>query len=283
MAPPSSRRSGHSRRAQYGQFTGYVIAAIGAVIGAVLLLVSLLSPNAFSGLRGGAAEVVAPPGRATAVARDEGQSFIEAVQGYLEAGSQNATLRREVELARIRLAEAKALEQENDRLRALLEIADRDAPPIAVTRLVGSSAASTRRFAYIGAGSADGVQPGMPVRAPRGFVGRVLEVSDNTARVLLLTDSESVVPVRRVKDNVAAFAEGRGDGLINIRLINLGINPLKKGRHFRDQRCGRVLSAQCRRCHGGPDYRRWCHRPDHQRSRRHRLRLGRADLGRADG
>ena len=37
MAPPSSRRSGHSRRAQYGQFTGYVIASVGALIGAVLL------------------------------------------------------------------------------------------------------------------------------------------------------------------------------------------------------------------------------------------------------
>ena len=29
-----------------------------------------------------------------------------------------------------------------------------------------------------------------------------------------------------------AFAEGRGDGLLRIRLINLGINPLKKGDVF---------------------------------------------------
>ena len=232
MAPPSSRRSGHSRRAQFGQFTGYVIAAIGALVGAVLLLVSLFSPNAFSGLRGSAAEIVAPPAQATAVARDESQGLIEAIRGYLAAGSQNATLRREVELARIRLAEATALDEENGRLRALLDISERDAPPVVVARLIGSSASSTRRFAYIGAGSSDGVEAGMPVRAPRGFVGRVLEVSPNTARVLLLTDSESVVPVRRAKDSIAAFAEGRGDGLINIRLINLGINPLKRGDIF---------------------------------------------------
>jgi rod shape-determining protein MreC len=48
----------------------------------------------------------------------------------------------------------------------------------------------------------------------------------------LLADSESVVPVRRSKDNVVAFAEGRGDGRVRIRLINLGINPLKKGDVF---------------------------------------------------
>jgi rod shape-determining protein MreC len=35
--------------------------------------------------------------------------------------------------------------------------------------------------------------------------------------------------VRRAKDGVAAFATGRGDGSLQIRLINLGINPLKKG------------------------------------------------------
>jgi rod shape-determining protein MreC len=35
--------------------------------------------------------------------------------------------------------------------------------------------------------------------------------------------------VRRAKDDVIAFAEGRGDGLLRIRLVNLGINPLKVG------------------------------------------------------
>ena len=69
----------------------------------------------------------------------------------------------------------------------------------------------------------------MPVRSERGLVGRVLEAGRGTARVLLLTDSQSVVPVRLARADVAAFAEGRGDGLIQIRLINLGINPIRKG------------------------------------------------------
>ena len=69
-------------------------------------------------------------------------------------------------------------------------------------------------------------------REPRGVVGRILEVGDRSSRVLLLTDSESVLPVRRAQDEVVAFAEGRGDGLIRIRLINLGINPIEKGDLF---------------------------------------------------
>ena len=225
----SSRRSSYSRKAQYGVFTGYVLAGIGAVIGAVLLGLSLWQPATFGGPRGVAQEAVRPIGNASSVGRSEGQGFIESITGYYRAGSQNALLKEEVELARIKLAESEALEQENLRLKELIGLSETDAPSVAVARLIGSSASSTRRFGYISAGRNDGVEIGMPVRGPRGVVGRILETSPNTSRVLLLTDSQSVLPVRLDRENVIAFAEGRGDGLLQIRLINLGINPLKKG------------------------------------------------------
>ena len=232
MAPSSQRRSGHSRRAQFGLFTGYVIAGVGALLGAVLLGISLWQPNAFGGLRGVARDATAPVGEASAQARVESQSLFEKISGYLRAGEQNAALKQEVELARIRLKEADAVRQENARLKSLLGFQENETKPVAVARLVGSTAASTRRFAYLGAGRNDGVSVGMPVRSPRGVVGRVLEVSAESSRVLLLTDVESVLPVRRARDEIVAFAEGRGDGLLRIRLINLGINPLKPGDVF---------------------------------------------------
>lgn len=232
MAPSSQRRSGHSRRAQFGLFTGYVIAGVGALLGAILLAISLWRPSTFNGPRSAAVDAVTPAGEAVAEARVEGQGLFESISGYLQAGSQNAALKKEVELARIRLKEADAIRQENRRLKALLGFQESDVKPVAVARLVGSTAASSRRFAYLGAGYSDGVRVGMPVRSPRGVVGRVLEVGRNSSRVLLLTDIESVLPVRRAKDEIVAFAEGRGDGLLRIRLINLGINPLKKGDVF---------------------------------------------------
>lgn len=225
----SSRRSSSSRRAQYGVFTGYVLAGIGAVIGAVLLGLSLWRPTSFNGPRGVAQEVTSPVGEAAAASRIDSINLIDTVRGYLAAGKQNSELKREVELARIRLKETEALRGEIARLKALVGITPDDVRSVAVSRLIGSSASSTRRFAYIGAGSDDGVEVGMPVRSARGVVGRVLETARGTSRILLLTDSQSVLPVRLSRDNVAAFAEGRGDGLLQIRLINLGINPLKKG------------------------------------------------------
>lgn len=225
----SSRRSSNSRRAQYGVFTGYVLAGIGALVGAVLLGLSLWRPASFNGPRGVAHDVVEPVGQASTTARTEGQNIIDSIAGFYRAGSQNAELKREVELARIRLDEAQAVEQENARLKALLGLSDQEVQPVAVTKFIGSTAASTRRFGYIGAGSSDGIEVGMPVRSERGVVGRILETSFSTSRVLLLTDSQSVLPVRVSDADVVAFAEGRGDGLVQIRLINLGINPLEKG------------------------------------------------------
>lgn len=229
MAPPATRRMGFSKKAQYSVFTGYLLAGLGALLGLILLGLSLWQPDTFAPLRGTASDVTAPVGEAAAVARSERQGFWDTIKGYYRAGSKNAELRDEVELSRIKLAEAEALAAENERLKKLLGLTSGEAKPVAVTRLVGSTASSTRRFAYVGVGRNQGLTTGMPVISERGVVGRVLEVSRGSARVMLLTDSESVLPVRRAQDDVVAFAEGRGDGLLRIKLINLGINPLKVG------------------------------------------------------
>jgi len=232
MAPPDAHRSGSNKRAQLGLFAGYVGAGTGALIGAILLVISLVSPQTFQGLRSMATDLAAPAGQAGAVGRTQGRSFFEAIAGYYDAGSKNAELEREIAIARVRLVEAEALRQENERLKGVLNLTLGETEPVTVARLIGSTSSSTRRLAYLSAGTNDGVTNGMPVTSPTGLVGRVLEAGSNSSRVLLLTDSESMVPVRRATDDVVAFAEGRADGSLRIRLINLGINPLEEGDIF---------------------------------------------------
>jgi rod shape-determining protein MreC len=232
MASPTSRRTGFSKKQQYSVFTGYLLATLGALLGVALLALSLWQPTALQPLRGATSTAAAPVGEATATVRAGGNSVWDTISGFWRAGSQNAALREEVEIARIRLVEAEAMEAENRRLKALLNLETGGSDPIATTRLVGSSASSARRFAYIGVGASDGVEVGMPIHSERGVIGRVLETSLGSSRILLLTDTESVLPVRRASDQTVAFAEGRGDGLLRIRLINLGLNPLEVGDVF---------------------------------------------------
>ena len=232
MAPPANRRSGYSRRAQYGTFFGYIAGIVGALVGGGLLIVSILDPGSFSWLRGAAADVAAPGGQVASEGRAASQGAFAIIRGYALAGSRNARLERELAEAKTRLVEAQATAAENVRLKAMLGLARQYPPPLVITELVAGTGASTRRFATIAAGTDRGVAVGMPIRSPLGLVGRVLEAGSSTARVLLVTDTESVVPVRRAQDGISAFAQGRGDGRLQVRLINLGINPLKVGDVF---------------------------------------------------
>ena len=228
MAPSRNRRPGFSRRAQYSLFLGYVIAVAGSLVGAVLLALATLDPPAFAALRVTVAEVTTPISSGVAAIGRGIAAIPSSVSSYFGVRSENAQLRKELADNRAFLMRARTLSYDNRRLKALLQVRERTAEPVVAARLVSSSASSTRRFAVINAGSWQGVKPGQPVRGPEGLIGRILETGANTARVLLLSDPESIVPVRRTRDGLPGLAAGRGDGLLDIRsasLANVGFEP----------------------------------------------------------
>lgn len=230
MAPPRHRRPGFSRRAQYSLFVTYVLAIAGAIVGGLLLLISIADPAGFSALRAAAAEVTAPVARGFHAVRRSIVGIGDNTSAYLDAASQNTGLKRQVDATRTKLIEADALRAENTQLKILLNL-QREAGEqmVATGHLVSSTASSSRRIAILSAGSNDGVAVGYPVRAARGLVGRVIEASPNTAKVLLLSDAENVIPVIRIPDGLPALASGMGDGTIMIRPVDLGINNFKRG------------------------------------------------------
>lgn len=222
MAPPRNRRPGFSRRAQYSLFIGYVIAIAGALVAAVLLALSTLNPPAFSALRAGTAEITAPVSWAAGSVWNAIASIPSAIGSYFGVHGENARLQKQVAEDRRQLIRARAIAYENVRLKKLLSVREPGEETITTARIVSSSATSTRRYALLYAGLIQGVHAGMPVRAPDGLVGRILEAGPDTARILLLIDPESIVPVRRTKDGAPGFATGRGDGLLDVKPIALG-------------------------------------------------------------
>jgi rod shape-determining protein MreC len=220
MAPARDRRTGFSRRRQYSTFLGYVLAVAGAVVGAVLLVVSTFRPSTFGTARMGVASITTPVASGLDAVADAVMSVPAAIGTWFRVHGENADLRAEVKRTRAILTTARTVAYDNRRLRALLAVRERTPEPVVTARLVGSTASSGRRFALLNAGRVQGVVPGMPVRGPNGLVGRVLESGPIAARVLLVTDPESLVPVRRTRDGMPAIAAGRGDGRVDIRSVN---------------------------------------------------------------
>jgi len=219
MAPVRDRRTGFSRRRQYGVFLGYVFAVAGVVVGAALLLASTFNPPLFAGLRMSAATLTTPVSSGLAVGVRAVAGAPQAIGDVFSVYARNRTMADQLRQQHLLLTRARTLRYENARLRALLAIRERAVQPVVTARLVSSTAASGRRFALLNAGRFSGVAPGMPVRGPAGLVGRVVETGPNAARILLLVDPESIVPVRRTRDGAPAIAAGRGDGSIDIRSV----------------------------------------------------------------
>ena len=134
MAAPSNRRPGHSRRAQYGNFFGYIAAVIGAGLGVILLIVSTSNSTSFSGLRSAASDTSAPAAKVASGARTSSLGFWATLSGYFTSGAHTARLEQEVAEARVKLAEQAALKEENQRLKAMLVLTQSETRPVVVTR-----------------------------------------------------------------------------------------------------------------------------------------------------
>ncbi len=229
MVRPAHRRPGQSRKAQYSLFAAYVIAVTGALAGLLLAILSVADPVGFAQLRLASQEVTAPVARATRSAIGSISGIDDAVSAYVGAGSQNRRLRKELAETRRQLVATSSLQEENRQLKALLKLQETDKTAIANGYLLTSTSTSSKRIALLSIGRNLGVAAGQPVRGADGLIGRVLGSGPSVSQVLLITDIDTIVPVRRARDGLPALAYGRGNGDLDIRTLNIANNPFKPG------------------------------------------------------
>lgn len=118
--------------------------------------------------------------------------------------------RLRAENRKLSAAEARAadLERQMAALSALARVVPEHAIPFVSARVVATSSGIFVRSLSINAGRDDGVRSGYPVVGGEGLVGRVVDAGTASARVLLLTDLSSRVPVLVGKSAVRAILMG---------------------------------------------------------------------------
>jgi rod shape-determining protein MreC len=225
----ATARPGWSRRAQYGLFFSLIAVIGGIFIGLILLAMSLVAPQSFARIRGAALDITGPIAASLHEVTATVDGLATGAGDYWDAARQNGELKRREKAMLQRMVEAKAILQENRQLKATLDLREHQRDTIAVGRIVGSSFNSPRRFAILSVGSSAGVKEGMPVRSPEGLVGRVIEVGALASRILLVSDRSNIVPARLLRGGIPVIAQGRGDGTIDVRPLEVGRNPFKRG------------------------------------------------------
>ncbi|RIX31513.1 rod shape-determining protein MreC [Sphingomonas edaphi] len=229
MAASAGPRPGWSRRAQYSLFFSFLAVVGGLLAGLIMLILSLVAPQSYAVVRGAALDVTAPISGALSEVTTTVTGLVGGAGDYWNAANQNGQLKRERAALMRRMVEARAILEENQQLKAALQLRERTEQAVAAGRVVGSSFESPRRFAVISVGSSDGVKIGMPVRAPEGLIGRVIESGMLASRVLLVTDRANIVPARILRGGQPVISTGRGDGTIDVRPLEVGKNPFKPG------------------------------------------------------
>lgn len=121
--------------------------------------------------------------------------MIDDFQSYARLYEQNDQLRRELQQMRAWREAAIQLEQENARLLDLNRV-QLDPELTFITGIVlADSGSPFRRSVLLNVGERDGILDGWATMDGLGVVGRISGVGARTSRVLLLTDSNSRVPV----------------------------------------------------------------------------------------
>jgi rod shape-determining protein MreC len=225
----ATARPGWSRRAQYGLFFSFLALIAGIIVGVIMLVLSLVAPKSYEGIRGVALDITGPIAASLHSVTATAKGLVTGAGDYWDAASQNANLRREGAEMRRQILKANAILQENSQLKAALQLRERTRDAIAAGRIVGSSFSSPRRFAILSVGANDGVRVGMPVRSADGLVGRVIDAGALASRVLLVSDRANIVPARLLRGGIPVISQGRGDGTIDVRPLEVGRNPFKRG------------------------------------------------------
>jgi rod shape-determining protein MreC len=153
---------------------------------------------------------------------DASRRLVEGVGELIALRAENARLREQ----NLRLLDwqsaARQLSLENAALRQLLRMrVDPDRPTAVTGRVVGDAGGPFVHTVLVDVGAEHGVARGMAAVNERGLIGRVIEVGRQSARVLLLTDFNSRIPVMVEPSRDQAILAGN-----NTRRPSLAFLPL---------------------------------------------------------
>lgn len=143
------------------------------------------------------------------------------VDSYLRVHHKNEKLEAKLKQMEEWALKAHALSLENQQLRELLKISPDPQMSYITVPVLGIVQAPYTKTIVLGAGSKKGIKLRQPVVIGQHIVGRIVEVSEQASRVLLIQDANSHIPVILEKSRVQGIASGNDESHLIIKFFEM--------------------------------------------------------------
>jgi rod shape-determining protein MreC len=158
--------------------------------------------------RAAIADSVAPLLAGLARPADALTDGFQGIQRWVHVHEENAYLRQENERLRQWQAVALRLESENEALRRLLALVPDPEARFVSARVIADAGGTFANSLLVFGGAGNGIAIGDAALTGDGLAGRVVSVAPHSARILLITDLNSRVPVSMTTSGTRAILAG---------------------------------------------------------------------------
>jgi len=179
---------------------------IAAVFG---LVFSAMNPQAVSNVRMAILEMAEPAVEFVSTPIQNSAVFVRNVTGLAGLQEENERLKAENEQLRHWYQTALNLQMENKNLQALLNVKTAPQDKYVTVRVMSDAGNRFFKSLLVAAGQDSQIQKSQAVISEDGVVGRVIEAGQNLARVLLVTDINSRLPVLIEEERMHAIMAGQ--------------------------------------------------------------------------
>lgn len=186
-----------------------------------ILLLGKADPLVFQRARTTVTDMTAPVLDALSRPAVTVSHIIEEARELARLRDENIILRAENERLLKWQNAARTLLAENKQLQELLGFSPPEDATSVTARVIGDSGGAFVRSILVNSGRHEGVKKGNAALSGKGLLGRVAEVGDRSARVLLINDLNSRIPVVIERSREQAILAG--DNSVTPRLLYLPI------------------------------------------------------------
>lgn len=149
--------------------------------------------------------------------------FLQNSAGYFSSLSrlekENAQLKRAQLVNAETILRTGQLEAENERLRKLLDVRERQKVSGQVAQIIYAARDPFSRRVIVDKGQQDKLSAGQPVVDDAGVVGQVTRVFPFVAEITLITDKDQAIPVQILRTGQRSVVFGLGDGQLDLRFL----------------------------------------------------------------